>query len=210
MKISTIYKIYTFVKPVIAMFKNIKLYLLGLAVLFLAGVIVTVNLQAKKIKRIEADNFRLESNQVELISNADKQTNLILKQNEVTGRLERERDSFAKSLKIKPKTIDKLVYITNTIRDTIRVNVETIITGPDMWKITDQGACFKWAANAFKQGDSLKVQRTSFEYNNKITEVFFRKKLKKFLFFKVGRWHNFYQVEAECGESTVKTFQFIK
>jgi uncharacterized protein YneF (UPF0154 family) len=83
--------------------KNLKLYLIGAAILFLAGIIVTVNLQAKKIKRIEADNFRLENNQYQLMANACTQTNLFLREKEINGILHRERDSLANSLQIKPK-----------------------------------------------------------------------------------------------------------
>jgi hypothetical protein len=113
-------------------------------------------------------------------------------------------------LKIKPKQVEKIVYVDVFTHDTIKVPVPAEITGPDRWKITDTGKCFKWSANAFKQGDSLKIQRTLFEYNNRTTEVYYRKRPHKFLFIHYGKWQYISEISSECGQPVQKTFNFIK
>lgn len=180
------------------------------AVLFVGAAVVTVNIQTKKIKALKADNLRIENNQFALMSDARQQTNLYLREKEVTGKLKHERDSLAKSLNIKPKFIEKIVYIDNSTHDTVKVPVPSQITGKDSWKITDGNECFKWAANALKQGDSLKVTRTLFEYDNRITQTFYKKRPYKFLFIRYGKWQYLQKIDATCGNSTIQTFNFSK
>lgn len=192
------------------MFKNLKLYLIGVVILFLAGTVITVNLQAKKIKRIEADNFRLESNQYQLMADARTQTNLFLKEKEINGILHQERDSLANSLQIKPKQVLKIVYETQTIHDTILKPVQVFIQGQNFWKIKDQDKCFTWQADAFLKNDSLEINRTLFDYHNKVTDVYYRKRPHKFLCFHFGKYQNFNQKSSECGNTVTNIFNFIK
>jgi hypothetical protein len=210
MKLSIIYKIYIFIKPALPMFKNIRYYLLGAVILFLIAAVVTVNLQAKKIKRIEADNFRLEGNQFALMSDARQQTNLYLNEKEVTGRMKKERDSLAKSLNIKPRQLQKIIYIDNSTHDTVKVPVPVTITGKNEWLLQDSGQCFKYASKLILKGDSLKGERQLFEYNNQTTQVFYKQRPHKFLFFRFGKWVYKSKIESECGETIIKTFNFTK
>lgn len=189
---------------------KIKTYLIIAAFLFLAAAVITVNVQAKKLIKLRADNFRLEGNQFSLMSDARQQTNLYLKEHEVTGRLKRSRDSLAAALKVKPKQIEKIVYIDNSTHDTIPKEVPVYMTGTGGWKITDGNDCFKWSANAFLRGDSLKVERILFENNNRITQTFYRKRPYRFLFIKYGKWNYLQKISSTCGSSTIETFNFSK
>jgi hypothetical protein len=192
------------------MLKNIKLWLIGFAILFLAGAVVTVNIQAKKIKKQKAEIERIANNNYQLMADNLNITNLNLKDNEVIGRLRFAKDSLAKALKIKPNQVERIIYIDNSTHDTVKVPVFAEITGLNRWKITDQGECFKWAGNAFKQGDSLKVQRTLFEYNNRTTQVFWKQRPHKFLFIKYGTWQYSQKIESDCGQTTLQSFTFLK
>jgi hypothetical protein len=187
-----------------------RLIIIGAIVLLFFGMGITINIQIKSIKRLRADNIRMNQNIDQLMQDNAQQTALVLTEREVTGKIKRERDSLAKALQIRPKQIEKIVYIDNSTHDTIRINVPSIITGQDAWKIQDSTKCFKWAANALKQGDELKITRTLFEYDNRITQTFYRKRPYKFLFVKYGKWQNLQRIESECGENTVKQFTFIK
>ena len=187
-----------------------RVIIIGVIILLFFGMGVTINIQVQSIKRLRADNIRMNQNIDQLMQDNAQQTILILTEKEVTGKIKRERDSLAKALQIRPKQIEKIVYIDNSTHDTIRINVPAIITGQDTWKIQDSTKCFKWAANAFKQGNELKITRTLFEYDNRITQTFYRKRPYQFLFIKYGKWQNLQKIESDCGENTVKQFTFIK
>jgi hypothetical protein len=187
-----------------------RLIIIGAIVLLFFGMGATIQIQIKSIKKLRANNIRMNGNIDQLLQDNAQQTALVLTQSEVTGKIKRERDSLAKALQIRPKQIEKIVYIDNSTHDTIRISVPSIITGQDTWKIQDSTKCFKWAANAFKQGDELKITRTLFEYDNRITQTFYRKRPYKFLFIKYGKWQNLQKIESECGQNTVKQFTFIR
>lgn len=210
MKISLIYKIYSSLKPVLTMFKNIKYYLIGITVLFLVAAVVTVNIQSKKINRLQTDNFRLEGNQFALLEDTKAQTTLFLKQKEITGQLLKERDSLAKALKIPPKQVEKISYNTITVHDSIDKPVLVFIAGQNFWKIKDKDKCFTWEADAFLLNDSLSVKRTDFSYQNKTTEIYYRKRPYHIWFIKYGKWIYKQKIDATCGNSTIKVFNFTK
>jgi len=192
------------------MIKKVKTGLIIFAVLFLAGTVITVNIQTKKIKRLKLENTRLDNNNYQLMSDNRKQTNLVLKEKEVTGKLKRERDSLAKSLQIKPKNITEIKYQTITIRDTVKVPVPVAITGKNEWLLRDSTKCLKYVAKLVLKGDSLIAERQLLEDNNRITETFYRVRPHKFLFIKFGKWVYKQKIDSECGETTIKTFTFIK
>lgn len=188
---------------------KIKSILIALVVIFVTGLLLKVRIQAGKIDRLETDNTRLDSNIRNLLYENIQITNLVLSQKEVTGKVKRERDSLAKELEVKPKQITKVVTITNTVHDTIKESIPVYITGQDTWQIADSGECWKWAANAFKQGDSLKVERTLFEYNNKTTQTFY-KKAPHIWFIRIGKWRYLQRISSNCGEPKLQSIEFIK
>ena len=188
---------------------KIKTVIIALVVIFITGLLFKVRIQSGRIDRLETDNTRMDSNIRNLLYENIQITNLVLSQREVTGKVKRERDSLALIVKVKPKQITKIVTITNTVHDTIPVPVPSIITGVDKWFITDSGNCWKWAANAFKQGDSLKVERTLFEYNNKTTQTFY-KKAPHIWFIRIGKWRYLQRISSNCGEPKLQSIEFIK
>lgn len=187
-----------------------KKYLIASALVFFFALLIAYRAQVNKNERLIIENNRLSLNNSQLLSDSNETATLLLKEKEVTGRLKIERDSFAAAVKIKPEQITKIVHINNYIRDTIKVQVPVIITGKNEWKISDTGECFKWAANAILNGDSLKVTRMDFEYSNRTTETYYRKRPNKFLFIRYGKFQNYQAVSSECGTSAIKTFNFIK
>lgn len=187
--------------------KNYGLIVLGIFLLILAA---QNRIQSKRIANREADIARLEGNQIQLLDDAKQQTVLYLTEKERTVKLNRTVDSLAKALKIKPKQVDKIIYIENTTRDTVKISVPTDLIEKDYWYIQDSSKCFKWAGNAYLMAGELNVERTLFEYNNRTTEVFYRKRPHKFLFIHYGKWQNLQEISSECGSVQVKTFNFIK
>lgn len=189
---------------------KIKIYLIGGAALFLMATAVTVNIQRKVIKKRNAEIARIAANNSQLMQDNAQTTTLYLVEKEVTGRLKMERDSLAKSLNIKPKQIEKIVYVVNSTHDTVIVEVPVIYQEANRWQISDTGKCYIWQGVAFLRDDSLKIQRTLFEYNNHTIETFYRKRPYKFLFIRFGKWRYHQKIDAECGSVQVKSINFSK
>ena len=205
------YKIFKIINPIIKpIMKNIKLILIGLVVLFLASAVVTVNIQAKKIKARDAEIARVQQNNMQLMGENRTQTTLVLKERELTGKVLAERDSLAERLKIRPKQITKIITKTVIQKDTVIQKVPVYISGQNFWKIKDAGPCFKWQADAFLKDDSLSVNRALFSYSNKTTDVFFKERPRKFLFIRFGKWQYKQKIDSECGGVSTKEITFIK
>ena len=192
------------------MIKKLKTYLIIGAVLFLIAAVITVNIQSKIIKKRNSEIVRLESNNYQLMSDARQQTNLYFREKEITGKLKRERDSLAGVLKIKPKQITKIIYIDNKIIDTVRLMVPVERLSKTEWMLRDSTKCLLYVAKLILEGDSLKSERQLFESDNRITQLFWRERSKKFLFIHFGKWKNYQKIENNCGDPKIQTFYFSK
>lgn len=189
---------------------KIKLIIIGIVILFVASLVITINVQIKKINSLELDNLRLGYNQNQLNDTITNLTVLTLTQKETIGKYAQQRDSALKALHLKPKQVLKIITntITETIHDTIPVPVN--IVTDNVWKITDTGKCFVYKADILLLDDSLSVYRTDFIYQNKTTEVFFKVRPHKFLFIRWGKWDYKRDISSECGQSKVEDITFIK
>jgi len=188
---------------------RLKLILIGIAILIIASAFVTVNIQAKKIAKLNSENARLESNNFQLMADGREQTNLYLRQREITGKIKLERDSIAKALKIKPKYIDRIITIDLSTHDTVKVPIPVIISGKNEWNFTDSSKCLKIAYNAKLIGDSLKVVRTSLDNDNKITQVFYKKRPHRFIF-RFGKWQYLQKISSDCDGVKYQNIVFEK
>lgn len=186
--------------------KNYALLAFSLFILLLA---LQNYIQKGRIEKRDADIERLKSNVFQLMAEKRTETTLYLKQKEVSGKLSKERDSLAKALKIRPKEIQKIVYIDNTIIDTVKIPVPVQLR-QDFWTFSDKSKCITWEAEVYLEDRDLKVWRTNLEYSNRITETFYRKRPKQFLFIPYGKWQNLHQIDAECGGVQIREFNFVK
>jgi hypothetical protein len=189
---------------------KLKIILIIAAVLFVVYAIVGYNIRGRTIKYQESEIARLELNNYQLMSDARQQTNLYFREKEVTGKLKRERDSLAGVLKIKPKQITKIIYIDNKIIDTVRLMVPVERLSKTEWMLRDSTKCLLYVAKLILEGDSLKSERQLFESDNRITQLFWRERSKKFLFIHFGKWKNYQKIEDNCGDPKIQTFSFIR
>ena len=187
-----------------------KLYLYGFVILILVAGFFTIKYLVKENQKYRSDNYRLESNQFQILSDATQQTELYLKQKEVTGKIKRERDSLALIVKVKPKFIEKIITIDNSTHDTIPVLVPAKITGKNEWEIRDSIKCLKIVYNAKLKGDSLITKRELLEYNNKTIQTFYKVRPHKFLCIRFGKWVYKQKIDSECGEVSIQTINFTK
>ena len=189
---------------------KIKLIGIGIAVLFLAAAVVTVNIQTKKIDRLNTENARLEHNNLFLMADINQNGTLYLKEKEINSKLLAERDSLSEALKIRPKQILKIVTNTLTERDTVRVPVYVQSVSVDTWELSDTGKCFIYDADLYLENNKMEVWRSNFEYNNKTTEVNYYKRPFNFWFIHLGKKKYFREITPTCGESITKEINFIK
>jgi len=190
--------------------KKIEIYAIIIVVLFIAGAVVTVKIQEKRIAKLEAENLRLEFNQSQLLKDNKELSVLTLRKDEVIGKYKLQRDSLAEALEIRPKEVIQIKTEIITQHDTIYVDVPVYNVSKDFWKIEDTGKCFVWKADAFLTDDSLNVKRTDFLYHNRTTFVYYKERPHKFLWFHFGKWQYFTDVTPECGEATTKEINFIR
>jgi len=190
--------------------KKIKIALIIAGLLLIAGLFINLRIVNNKNAKLKADNDRLTANQIQLYSQNLSVTKQVLRYKELAGDLRLQVEKLADSLRVKPKQITKIEYRTITEYDTVPVPVDVNPIQKDFWLIADTGKCFIWQGTAKLKEQDLKVTRDIFEYENKITEAFYRKRPHKFLFIKWGKRVNYHDINPACGEAKVETFEFIK
>lgn len=188
---------------------KIKLYLIIFAVLFLAGAVVTVNLQAKKIKAQKAEIERLDGNISYLTTKGKITDTFLATEKEFKQMYKDSLKTVLLALKIKPKTVTKVVTNYIYVHDTINKEVFVSVIGKNRWLVSDTGKCFTWSGIATLKNDSLNVVRTEYVSENKITDVFHGVR-KKILGLRIGRKEITQTRVNECGESFERIIEVIK
>jgi hypothetical protein len=189
---------------------RVKLILIASVFLLILILGTVVGLQNNAIKRHKAEVQRLSTNEKQLLADNLQIMTLNLKEKEVSGKLKRERDSLATSLKIKPKQIEKIIYIDNSTHDTVPVPVYISPLKKDHWILRDSSACWKYVSRLTLKGDSLTGVRELFDYHNVTTQTFYKLRPHKFLFIKWGKWMYFQKIDAACDSVRYRAFVFEK
>lgn len=193
------------------MIPKVKTYLIIAGVLFIIALSATNYLNHKKFLREKAERIRQENNVAELLKKDKANIALNLTQSEYISSLSSENESLLKQLQIKPKTVVKFVEREVIIKDTVVKEVPVKVTGKDYWHISDKGKCWRWEADAYLWNDSLKIDRTLFDYRNKTSDVFYKKRVFKLWFIEIYSGKKIIQqTSSECGEVSTKTVQVIK
>lgn len=189
---------------------KIKLFASIFVASFVGLAVVTVNIQANKIKAQKAEIDRVQTNNMYLMSENLVKSKLIIKHDEIFGSLRLQVDSLANALRVKPKFIDRIVYQTTTEKDTVVVEVPVVSLEENRYLIADTGKCYIWRGEVTLSMENISVKKTEFSYQNKTTIVAYRKRPHRFLFFNYGKRINFAEISSECGDTKVQEFQFTK
>ena len=193
------------------MISKVKNYLIIAGVLFFVALSVSNYFNAKAVKRWKAEAIRQGNNVKELTALNKQQIELNYTQSEYVSSLSAENESLLKQLQIKPKTVVKFVEREVIIKDTVVKEVPVTVTGKDYWHISDKGKCWKWEADAYLWNDSLKIDRTLFDYHNLTTDVFFKKRVFKLWFIELYSGKKIIQkTSSECGDVMTKTVNVVK
>ena len=189
---------------------KVKSYAIGVLFVFLLIVAWQLKVKDRHLQFANSEKERYYYNWVEAQGEADRNSHQIYRIAEMNDKLRFQVDSLAKVLKVKPKSITKIEYITQTIHDTINIPVE-ITPFKDFWAIKDSAKCFLWEGEARLTGEALRINRTNFEYKNKLSQVSYRKVKKKFLFWKIYDKKKIdVKTFSECGDVIVQTVEIIK
>ena len=183
-----------------------KLYLIaGIIILF-----VVIGFMFNRIEKLKAEKETQLSNVSQLLLEKAKHTSLILSYKQAQGITSLKIDSLSNALEIKPRTIEKTVEKIVTLHDTIEKEVPVYILGKDRWLISDQDNCWIWKGIAILNNDSLKISRTSFDYTNKTTDIYFWERTKKLWFLQYGKKKTYVKTSSDCGESFTREIDITK
>jgi hypothetical protein len=184
-------------------------YIIGALVVFLLISVAQNWFQKRKIDNLKAEKDRLTENQRQLIADKQQQTTLILTQRELTGKVLAERDSLANALKIRPKTITKIVKETIIDIDTVNKIVYVNPVEDNLWFLSDSDKCWYWEASAMLNGTDLNIERTYFSYENRIDDVFWWSR-RKILFLRIGKKEYFQKSIPKCGTVNTRIIEIKK
>lgn len=173
--------------------------ILVFAVLF-SGLLIHDIVISNRNKRLQTNNTRLENNQSALLEREKHYTLLNLTQKEALNASSLKIDSISAILKIKPKTIERIIYKTIIQHDTILKPVEVEKIGVNIWKLKDADKCFTWQGIATLFKDSLSLSRTRFDYQNQVIDAFWKN--RRFWIF--SKWKYYQESLPTCGESFTK------
>lgn len=193
------------------MIPKVKTYLILAGVLIILSLAVTNYLNTQRYLKEKAERIRQENNVAELLKKDKANIALNLTQSEYISSLSSENESLLKQLQIKPKTVVKFVEREVIIKDTVVKEVPVYKTAYNQWHISDSDKCWRWEADAYLWNDSLKIDRTLFDYRNKTSDVFYKKRVFKLWFIEIYSGKKIIQqTSSECGEVNTKTVQVIK
>ena len=183
-----------------------KLYLIA----GIIGLIIIIGYMFNQIEKLKAEKETQLSNVSQLLLEKAKHTSLILSYKQAQGIATLKIDSLSNALKIKPKTIERTIEKIVTVHDTTVKEVPVYILGNDRWLISDQDKCWSWKGIAILNNDSLKISRTSFDYTNKTTDIYFWERTKKFWIIRYGKKKTYVKTSSDCGESFTREIDIRK
>lgn len=183
--------------------KNLSLYVTaGLIILFLSLVFVVVT-TGRRLSAAKMELRRVEINISQLNDSTRQHLALILTLREILSIDTLKIDSLSKALKIRPKTILQYVNIEKKIHDTVEVKVPVVEAAKGRYWVLDSTKCWKWGGYIDLVRDSVRVTRNVFDYHDRIEQMFFWERERKFLFIHFGKKRYYQKTSSECGTEKV-------
>ncbi len=181
------------------------------------GLAATMGLLTNKLKGVTADAVRWEQNYKEShLTNQD----LNFKVSEFEDYLKTKDTQISDlldSLKIKPKTVERIVKIKVTEIDSIPYEVPTkpvIVNQDTVFQFLHAQKCYEVGGFVKVKDDNCSLVFTKFQYNNELSEVYYQERKEwKLLFFKtrfLGKRELSVERVSKCGDTEYKTINIIK
>ena len=189
---------------------KVKAIIVGVIVVLFFSMGVTIRHFYKSHKYEKARAERLWQNNLELSAKDRQHTKVIYSKEEFIKILSDSLKTALNDLKIKPKTVTKIVERVITDRDTIEVEVSVNPLAELSWTVQDSGKCWRWEAELAMVDDFPDIDRTLFEYRNKTMDYYYWYRPKKFLWFHYGKKKIKQVTVPECGQANEKIIEVIK
>ncbi len=190
---------------------RLKNYAIIALFVLLAALAFAYKLQREKLLNEKANNERLELNQSRLLSEKKQNIELNLTMKEWLKQKSDSIKAFEKANKIRPRTVIRYTERIFTDEITVPKLVPVSLVSKNTWEIKDSTGCFFWKGTAYLSGESLKVVRGYFSYENTTQELLHREKKGRFLF-----WDTYYKdrftltSKSGCGNELTKTINVIR
>ena len=185
---------------------KVKTWLIVGAIIFVGIAVVTVNIQHKAVVKLRAEKIRLIGNIDQLLDESSSYMTLYLTQKEALKQKSLKIDSISDLLKIRPKTIERIIYKEIIQHDTTIKYISVVAKNDTTWKFTDIGNCFVYKGEVTLSDNLLNVKRTGFDYHNEIIDTYFWK--RKFWIFSKKKYFN--ESVATCGGTTTREVNIVK
>jgi hypothetical protein len=183
-----------------------KLILIGVIVVLFFGMVATITIQNGILKKERAEKLRWQVNYNEIAVDRDNYISLNLTIKEALKARDLKIDSISTLLRIKPKTIERIIYKEIIQHDTIREEIPVQIITQNSWRFTDVGDCYVYKGEVFYTGDTIHVERVGFTYQNEVIDTFF--KFRKHWIF--SKWQYLQKSVSTCGESKTRDIKILK
>lgn len=174
--------------------------------LFFIALVVALAILYNQNQKLRENNIRLAENQSQVIDENVHWQRLVLSQGEFNKLLTHKVDSLLKSLKIAPKQVERVIERHHYHTDTIVKYYELPKVG-NSYPFIDTAQCFKFGGEVNVLGDKVNLLVNLREYNNETTDIFYRERPHKFLFFKWGKWQYEHQAINKCGTDEVREIE---
>ena len=181
----------------------------AVAIIFVA-MGVSIQILLKNLRQERSDKERLWHNNMELSSANWQYQKLVYTKDEFIKVQDAKLKQALDSLKIKPKSIEKIIYRTITEKDTVVREIPVLQITKQQWQFTDTGACYIYKGVVFYTGDSIKVHKTEFSYQNETTDYFYQERKHKFLGIRFGKKQVKQVTVPKCGTATERIIEIIK
>lgn len=181
-------------------------YIIIAVVLIFFGMGVTISIQNGILKKERSEKLRWQVNYNEITDDRDNYILLNLTFKEALKARDLRIDSISTLLKIRPKTIERIVFKEIIQRDTIREEIPVQIITQNSWRFTDVGDCYVYKGEVFYTGDTIHVERVGFTYQNEVIDTFFKYR-KHWIF---SKWQYRQKSISTCGDSKTRDIKIFK
>ena len=195
------------------MMKNLKLILIGLAIMIVASAFVSSGLLLKQNKKLKSQNTRLQNNNFNLLSSKIKNINLELTLKEFKASMSGKIDSVLKVAEINSKQVKTVTTINNYYIDSSRtiIRPEPVISKTDTtYPFIDIKDCFSISGFMQVVNDRPELTIQERKFDNEINVIVHNKRPHKFWFIRYGKREMKIDGVSDCGDVKIKQINIIK
>jgi hypothetical protein len=192
-----------------------KIKLIGIitVIVFLIASVVTANVLIEKNRKLKAEILRVQTNNLQLMSENRENINLTLSFKEFKASMSTKIDSILKVAEIASKRVKTVTTINNYYIDSSRtiIRPDPVISKNDtLYPFIDIKDCF--SIKGFMQVVADKPELTIQErkFNNEINVIVHNKRPHKIWFVRWGKREMKIEGVSDCGEVKIKQVNIIK